>query len=240
MVIVALAPCVALAVYFFGLRVLAVIFVSYAAGGLIEVLFAVVRKEEINEGFLVTGLLFPLILPPAIPLWMVAVGVMFAQNGKSAAFGIYSIRISGEADAIRNFFKYRRYKFRNSFGVSQTGQLGRNFKTLFWKRFRKYWRNFGYRDHSRRNIFAIYACCKLADSGRNSRLFCCFGFCITFGKPANFRSCWMASPRRRTSFRSVLYGNRPCQQPDNQRRKMDLRSHNWSCYTTDKKPDRIC
>ncbi len=75
MVIIALAPCVVASVYFFGLRVLAMIAVSYAVGGAVEVLFAIVRKEEINEGFLVTGLLFPLILPPTLPLWMVAVGV---------------------------------------------------------------------------------------------------------------------------------------------------------------------
>ena len=71
----ALAPCVVASVYFFGLRVLAMILVSYAVGGAIEVLFAIVRKEEINEGFLVTGLIFPLTLPPALPLWAVGVGV---------------------------------------------------------------------------------------------------------------------------------------------------------------------
>ena len=64
MVVIALIPCVLASVYFFGLRVLVMIAVSYAAGGAVEVLFAVVRKEEINEGFLVTGLLFPLLLPP--------------------------------------------------------------------------------------------------------------------------------------------------------------------------------
>ena len=77
MVIVALAPCVVAALYFFGLRVVAMIVVSYAVGGTVEVLFAVVRKEEINEGFLVTGLIFPLILPPSLPLWMVGVGIAF-------------------------------------------------------------------------------------------------------------------------------------------------------------------
>lgn len=87
MVIVALAPCLAAAVYFFGLRVLAVIVVSYAAGGVVEVLFAAVRKEEINEGFLVTGLLFPLILPPGLPLWMVAVGVAFGVLVGKEVFG---------------------------------------------------------------------------------------------------------------------------------------------------------
>jgi len=74
-VVVGLLPCLAAALHFFGLRLLAMIFVSYAVGGTIEVLFAVVRKEEINEGFLVTGLIFPLTLPPSLPLWIVAVGI---------------------------------------------------------------------------------------------------------------------------------------------------------------------
>ena len=55
--------------------VLPIILVSYAVGGAWEVLFAIVRKHEINEGFLVTGLLFPLTLPPTIPLWQAAVGI---------------------------------------------------------------------------------------------------------------------------------------------------------------------
>jgi Na+-transporting NADH:ubiquinone oxidoreductase subunit B/electron transport complex protein RnfD len=87
LVIVALIPCTLAALYFFGLRALAVIAVSYAAGGTAEVVFAVVRKEEINEGFLVTGLVFPLILPPALPLWMVAVGVVFGVVVGKELFG---------------------------------------------------------------------------------------------------------------------------------------------------------
>lgn len=87
MVIVAVAPCVMAAVYFYGLRVLAMIVVSYAAGGVVEVIFAMVRKEEINEGFLVTGLLFPLILPPGLPLWVVAVGVAFGVFVGKELFG---------------------------------------------------------------------------------------------------------------------------------------------------------
>jgi len=61
--------------------------VSYAAGGVVEVFMACIRKEEINEGFLVTGLLFPLILPPTLPLWMVAVGVMFGVLVGKELFG---------------------------------------------------------------------------------------------------------------------------------------------------------
>lgn len=87
MVIVALLPCVAASFYFFGWRVLPMIIVSYAAGGAVEVLFAVTRKEDINEGFLVTGLLFPLVLPPTLPLWMVAVGVAFGVAVGKELFG---------------------------------------------------------------------------------------------------------------------------------------------------------
>ena len=87
MVIIALIPCTLGSLYFFGLRVLVMIVVSYVAGGAVEVLLAVVRREEINEGFLVTGLLFPLILPPAMPLWMVAVGVAFGVLVGKELFG---------------------------------------------------------------------------------------------------------------------------------------------------------
>ena len=47
---------------------LPVLLVTFAVGGNCEALFAVVRKHEINEGFLVTGMLFPLVLPPTVPL----------------------------------------------------------------------------------------------------------------------------------------------------------------------------
>lgn len=87
MVIIAVLPCVLMAIHHNGLRIIAMIIVSYAAGGVIETIFAVVRKEPINEGFLVTGMLFPLILPPGIPLWMVAVGVMFGVLVGKEVFG---------------------------------------------------------------------------------------------------------------------------------------------------------
>jgi Na(+)-translocating NADH:ubiquinone oxidoreductase B subunit len=87
MVIIALLPCLAASFYFFGLRMIAMIVVSYAAGGAVEVFFSIVRKEQINEGFLVTGLLFPLILPPALPLWMVAAGVAFGVLAGKELFG---------------------------------------------------------------------------------------------------------------------------------------------------------
>ena len=52
-----------------------VMIISYVVGGLCEVVFACVRGKTIDEGFLVTGMLFALILPPTIPYWMVAFGV---------------------------------------------------------------------------------------------------------------------------------------------------------------------
>ena len=87
MVIIALLPCIIAAFYFFGLRLAVMIVVSYAAGGTVEVVFAIVRKENINEGFLVTGMLFPLILPPTLPLWMVALGVAFGVFIGKELFG---------------------------------------------------------------------------------------------------------------------------------------------------------
>lgn len=86
-VIIALFPAVIAAVYFWGLRVLLIILISYAFGGLVEVAFSVARKKEIHEGFLVTGLIFPLILPPTVPLWVVAVGVMFSVFFGKEVFG---------------------------------------------------------------------------------------------------------------------------------------------------------
>jgi Na+-transporting NADH:ubiquinone oxidoreductase subunit B len=66
---------------------LPVFLVTNIVGGTWEAIFATVRKHEINEGFLVTGLLFPLILPPTIPLWQVAVGISFGVVLGKEIFG---------------------------------------------------------------------------------------------------------------------------------------------------------
>jgi RnfABCDGE-type electron transport complex D subunit len=73
--IVALLPAALASVYFFGWRAVAIILICYLTGGLVELGFSYVRKEEISEGLLVTGILFPLTLPPTIPLWMAALGM---------------------------------------------------------------------------------------------------------------------------------------------------------------------
>lgn len=87
MVIVCLMPLLLASIYFFGLRIIAMLIVSYAVGGIVEVIFAVVRKEDINEGFLVTGMVFPLVLPPTTPLWMVGIGVAFGVFVGKEVFG---------------------------------------------------------------------------------------------------------------------------------------------------------
>ena len=87
MVIIGLLPATAAAFYFYGWRIIPMIIVSDCAGGAVEVAFACIRKEPIAEGFLVTGLIFPLVLPPTLPLWMVAVGVMFGVFIGKELFG---------------------------------------------------------------------------------------------------------------------------------------------------------
>ncbi len=96
-------------------KVLPLVLVSYAVGGFWEVLFAVLRKHEVNEGFLVTGLLFPLTLPATMPLWQAALGITFgvvigkevfggtgmnilnpALTGRAFLFFAYPGRISGD------------------------------------------------------------------------------------------------------------------------------------------------
>lgn len=61
--------------------------VTLLAGGLWEILFAVVRRHDINEGFLVTSILYALTLPPDIPLWLVALGISFGVVIGKEVFG---------------------------------------------------------------------------------------------------------------------------------------------------------
>jgi len=77
--------------------------VTQAVGGGAEVLFSVVRKHEINEGFLVTGLLYPLILPPTMPLWQVALGILFGIIIGKEVFGGTGMNILNPALTGRAF-----------------------------------------------------------------------------------------------------------------------------------------
>lgn len=85
---------------------LPVYIVTLAVGGFWEVLFAVVRKHEINEGFLVTSLLFPLILPPTIPLWQVAFGITFGIVIGKEIFGGVGMNVLNPALTARAFLYF--------------------------------------------------------------------------------------------------------------------------------------
>ncbi len=85
---------------------LPIIFVSYAVGGFWEVLFSCVRRHPVSEGFLVTGLLFPLTLPPTIPLWQVAVGVSFGVVIGKEIFGGTGFNIVNPALVSRAFLYF--------------------------------------------------------------------------------------------------------------------------------------
>lgn len=70
------------ALYFFPIYI-----TTLVAGGLWEVLFATIRRHEVNEGFLVTSMLYTLILPPDVPLWQVALGISFGVVIGKEVFG---------------------------------------------------------------------------------------------------------------------------------------------------------
>lgn len=80
--------------------------VTLIAGGVFEVLFAIVRKHDINEGFLVTSALFPLTLPAAIPLWQVALGIMFGVLIGKEVFGGTGMNIFNPALVSRAFLYF--------------------------------------------------------------------------------------------------------------------------------------
>jgi Na+-transporting NADH:ubiquinone oxidoreductase subunit B len=76
---------------------------TFATGGLIEVGTAIIRKHEVNEGFLVTGFLIPLTLPPTIPLWQVALGTAFGVIIGKEVFGGTGMNILNPALTARAF-----------------------------------------------------------------------------------------------------------------------------------------
>jgi Na+-transporting NADH:ubiquinone oxidoreductase subunit B len=87
--------------------------VSVAAGGAWEVLFGIVRKEDVNEGLLVTSLIFPLTLPPTIPLWQAALGISFGVVVAKELFGGTGRNFINPALAGRAFL-YFAYPAQNS------------------------------------------------------------------------------------------------------------------------------
>jgi Na+-transporting NADH:ubiquinone oxidoreductase subunit B len=90
--------------FFFGfLKVLPIIIVSYVTGLAIEFGFAQWRGHEVNEGFLVSGMLIPLIVPVDTPLWMIAIAVAFAIVIGKEVFGGTGMNIWNPALLTRAF-----------------------------------------------------------------------------------------------------------------------------------------
>ncbi|MDF9795271.1 Na+-transporting NADH:ubiquinone oxidoreductase subunit B [Catalinimonas alkaloidigena] len=86
--------------------VLPVVLTAYVAGGLVEVVFSLIRRHPINEGFLVTGMLIPLILPPTIPLWQVALASVFAVVIAKEVFGGTGMNVLNVAMTARAFLYF--------------------------------------------------------------------------------------------------------------------------------------
>ena len=84
-------------------RVLPMVAVSYIVGLGIEIVYAQIRKEEVAEGYLVTGLLIPMIMPVSTPLWMVALGVAFSVIFGKEVFGGTGMNIFNPALVARAF-----------------------------------------------------------------------------------------------------------------------------------------
>jgi Na+-transporting NADH:ubiquinone oxidoreductase subunit B len=92
------------AMFWFGfLKILPLIVVSYTVGLGIEFIAAQIRGHEINEGFLVTGLLIPLIMPVEIPLWMLALATAFAVIIGKEVFGGTGMNVLNPALVARAF-----------------------------------------------------------------------------------------------------------------------------------------
>ena len=84
-------------------KILPIIIVTYVVGLTIEIIFAQKRGHEVNEGFFVSGILIPLILPADVPLWMVAVATAFAVIIGKEVFGGSGMNIMNPALIARAF-----------------------------------------------------------------------------------------------------------------------------------------
>ena len=124
-VVLALIPCLLFGIYNAGLQtainegnasigfidlfikgafaVIPMYMVVFAVGGACEALFAVIRNHEINEGFLVTGMLIPLVMPPTIPLWMLGIATAFGIIIGKEIFGGTGFNVFNPALTARAF-----------------------------------------------------------------------------------------------------------------------------------------
>jgi len=85
------------------IKVLPLVIISYGVGLLVEFIFAVIKGHEVEEGYLVTGMLVPLIVPVDTPLWMLSVAVVFGVVIGKEVFGGTGMNILNPALTIRAF-----------------------------------------------------------------------------------------------------------------------------------------
>ena len=85
------------------LKMLPLLIVSYGVGLGLEILFAQIRHHDVNEGFFVTGLLIPMIIPPETPLWQLALAVAFAVIFGKEVFGGTGMNVLNPALLARAF-----------------------------------------------------------------------------------------------------------------------------------------
>ena len=102
-VILALTPCMAGSVYFFGWRALAVIAVSCLTAFVSEYIMARMRGEPVTEAVFVTGILFALVLPPTVPWHVVVIGSAFGVLFSKEVFGGFGSNVFNPALAGRCF-----------------------------------------------------------------------------------------------------------------------------------------
>jgi Na+-transporting NADH:ubiquinone oxidoreductase subunit B len=106
-------------------KVLPMIAVSYGVGLGIEFAFAIWRGHEVNEGYLVTGLLIPMVMPIDLPLWMLAISVIFAVVIGKEVFGGTGMNIFNPALLARAFafFAYPTYLSGDKYWVSDAHKI---------------------------------------------------------------------------------------------------------------------
>ena len=102
-VLLAMLPCIAGAVYFFGWRSLFVVAFSSIVGFVVELIFTRLRGEPVSEAVFVTTILFALVMPPTIPLHVLTIGIVFAVMFTKEVFGGFGRNIFNPALAGRCF-----------------------------------------------------------------------------------------------------------------------------------------
>lgn len=105
------------------LKVLPMLLVSYIVGLGIEVVFAQIRRHEVSEGYFVTGLLIPLICPPDVPLWQLALAVAFAVIIGKEVFGGTGYNFLNPALVARAFlfFSYPTHMSGDTVWIAEQG-----------------------------------------------------------------------------------------------------------------------